>query len=121
MIEIQNQLGNAVTPKELAIVLGIDSRTVVKYASRWGGVEVAPGVWRFFEKRIKEVLDNGQSAYEEGRETMERPCNGLRKNSKQMVPRQLKRIRKESGCMGTGNAKSDDEREAPKRSHGIFS
>ena len=54
--ELENLMGRAITPQELARFLKLDVRTVRKYASRWGGVEVTPGKIRFFEKRVKEVL-----------------------------------------------------------------
>jgi hypothetical protein len=55
--ELESIYGQAIAPKELAKFLGLDPRTVIKYAHRWGGVEVAPGTWRFFDKLIMEVLN----------------------------------------------------------------
>jgi hypothetical protein len=54
-------LGQAMTPKELAKILKIDHRTVIKYAPRWGGVEVSPGKYRFFENRVMEVINADKS------------------------------------------------------------
>ena len=54
--DLEALYGRSLTAKELAKFLGLDTRTVKKYAYRWGGVEVSPGNWRFFENRIKEVL-----------------------------------------------------------------
>ena len=56
-LDLEKTLGRVIKPKELADYLGLDRRTVIKYASRWGGVEVTPGIWRFFEKRILEVIN----------------------------------------------------------------
>jgi hypothetical protein len=42
--ELTEIYGRYIEPVELAKFLGIDSRTVVKYAPRWGGVEVSPGI-----------------------------------------------------------------------------
>jgi hypothetical protein len=50
------ELGPSMTPQKLGKVVGLTRNTVVKYAHRYGGVEVAPGVWRFFENRVKEFL-----------------------------------------------------------------
>ena len=58
MKELDQEYGKALTPKQLADFLGIDPRTVLKYRDRWGGVQVSPGIWRFFEKTIKEVINN---------------------------------------------------------------
>ncbi len=61
--DMQNILGRAITPQELGKFLNLDRRTVIKYAARWGGVEVTPGTWRFFENRIMEVL-NAEQGFE---------------------------------------------------------
>jgi hypothetical protein len=50
--------GRSIRPQELADFLGLDRRTVIKYADRWGGVQVSPGRYRFFENRIKEMLND---------------------------------------------------------------
>ena len=59
--DFESIYGRSISPLELAVFLGIDRRTVIKYAHKWGGVEVAPGTWRFFEKRITEVLNAEQN------------------------------------------------------------
>ena len=59
-IDLEANYGRSINPTELAKFLGLDRRTIVKYAPRWGGVEVTPGTWRFFEKRILEVLNAEQ-------------------------------------------------------------
>lgn len=51
------ELGEPIEPVDLAERLGIDPRTLKKYAGRWGGVEVAPGIIRFFENRVQEKLN----------------------------------------------------------------
>ena len=61
--ELAHNYGGCLTASELAKFLKLDRRTVIKYASRWGGVEVTPGTWRFFEKRILEVL-NAEQGFE---------------------------------------------------------
>ncbi|MBN2140864.1 MAG: hypothetical protein JW718_07640, partial [Desulfovibrionaceae bacterium] len=49
--------GDPMTPQEVAKVLGVDVRTVKKYSELLGGVRVAPGRLRFFENRIRRVID----------------------------------------------------------------
>ena len=61
MKDLSEIFGKSYTPQELAQWLNLDPRTVNKYADRWGGVEVAPGKMRFFEKRIKEVINAVQT------------------------------------------------------------
>jgi hypothetical protein len=58
LAEIKEQVGPAVTPKQLAELLGLDPKTVIKYAHVWGGVEVLPGTVRFFENLVKERIEN---------------------------------------------------------------
>jgi integrase len=41
--ELVATYGRAIKPAELAKFLGLDRRTVIKYADRWGGVKVCPG------------------------------------------------------------------------------
>ena len=59
---LTNKYGVCLSATELAEFLKLDRRTVIKYANRWGGVEVAPGTWRFFENDILEVLDAEQNS-----------------------------------------------------------
>jgi len=60
---LETTYGRTYTPQELGEFLQLDRRTVIKYAARWGGVEVTPGTWRFFENRIMEVL-NAEQGFE---------------------------------------------------------
>jgi hypothetical protein len=72
--DFESIYGRTVNPGELADFLGLDRRTVIKYAHRWGGVEVAPGTWRFFEKRIVEVL-NAEQGFEERNRAIPGECH----------------------------------------------
>jgi len=55
--EFESIYGRVIKPQELANFLGLDRRTVIKYADMWGGVQVSPGCYRFFENLVKERLD----------------------------------------------------------------
>jgi hypothetical protein len=102
--ELESIYGRSITPKELAKFLGIDIRTVVKYAYIWGGVEVCPGKYRFFENRIKEVLD-AKFNNETRRETMARNRHVQRRKAGQTVSGCHKKILSESCSLGKGNTK----------------
>ena len=52
--------GRIVSDDTLAEYLGMDVRTLRKYADRWGGIEVARGRFVFFENKIKEAIDTVQ-------------------------------------------------------------
>ena len=54
---LEQDYGRAIKPEELAAFLGVDRRTVIKYSDRWGGIEVSPGKFRFFEKLIRRKID----------------------------------------------------------------
>lgn len=54
---LELDLGKTLTPAELAEILRVCPNTVRKNFHRWGGVEVAPGTYRFFENIVKEVLN----------------------------------------------------------------
>jgi hypothetical protein len=116
--DLEKTLGKAIRPKELADYLGLDKRTVIKYASRWGGVEVTPGIWRFFEKRILEVINAVQD--NEKRKT---PIQGKRHSAGNHSPASI------SGCdekiiskgrrVGKQRKDRDRRRAVPDR-YGVF-
>lgn len=58
--ELISAFGRIISDDTLAAYLGMDVRTMRKYADQWGGVEVARGRFVFFEKKIKEAFDNVQ-------------------------------------------------------------
>lgn len=72
-------LGRAIPDRTLAEYLGMDVRTLRKYHERWGGVEVSPGRFVFFEKHIKGIIENAKP------EPVEPPRKTLKSESK---PRQ---------------------------------
>ena len=57
MSSLEHQYGRAFKPEELAEFLAIDVPAVLSNVDRWGGFEVAPGEFRFFQKKIDKVFD----------------------------------------------------------------
>ena len=55
--ELRQDFGDSLRASQVAAFFGVDRRTVQKYPERYGGVWVAPGRLRFFENRIREILD----------------------------------------------------------------
>ncbi len=103
-------------PEELAAFLGVDRRTVIKYADRWGGIEVSPGKYRFFEKLIRRKID-AQFNNETWKEEVEGRSNGQRPKNIKTVQGQLKaRI---PGCRIMGKGGKRKVREQTDR-HGLF-
>ena len=94
MKELDQEYGKALTPKQLADFLGIDPRTVLKYRDRWGGVQVSPGIWRFFEKTIKEVINNVVHQEPSRKEEIcrHRACNPSGRSGERRTPWPHKRM-----------------------------
>jgi hypothetical protein len=97
--ELEQEYGRAITPQELSKFLSLDRRTIIKYAHRWGGVEVAPGTWRFFEKRILEVL-NAQPNKETRNNALPGQCDSQWNNATEGIPGRFTKV--EKGCLPLG-------------------
>ena len=113
---LEQNYGRAIKPDELATFLGVDRRTVIKYSNRWGGIEVSPGKYRFFEKLIRRKID-AQFNNEKRKEKMAGHSDGQRPKKGQIVPRQFKGSLSGSSFMGKGG-----KREVRNRTdrHGLF-
>lgn len=116
--ELAQNYGCCITATELAEFLHLDRRTVIKYASRWGGVEVTPNTWRFFENRIMEVL-NAEQGFEKRHITIQSQCNGKRNNETKDISGQFTKVEKGSLSLGRGNKKKLGERAVTDK-YGIF-
>jgi hypothetical protein len=107
--ELTEIYGRYIIPEEFAKFLGIDRRTVVKYAPRWGGVEVSPGKWRFFENRVKEVLNNAEFDKETWKGPLPSERDGKRKNKIEAVSGFHQTIISGSGNLGKRNKGKHDK------------
>jgi hypothetical protein len=106
--ELTEIYGRSIKPGELAKFLGIDRRTVVKYAQRWGGVEVSPGNLRFFENRIKEVL-NAKLDKEAWKEPLPSERDGQRNQKREAVSGFHQTVISRSGNLGKRNKGKSDK------------
>ena len=113
----ETEYGRSITPKELGKFLGLDPRSLIKYADRWGGVEVFPGTWRFFENRVKEVLDAELDNCAREKE-IPRHCDGKGRTKRQTVSRRQQGFDEGSGGMGE-NEKSGAKKRPIRNTHGI--
>ncbi len=115
--DLEDRYGRSVTAQELSNFLGVDRRTVIKYADRWGGVEVVPGRLRFFEKRIEEKLNA-----EFNREARQTPLASERTSKRdkpsKTIPGRYKDLKTASGAVG-GRNKKPVGKGAPSR-HGLL-
>ena len=119
LTELTEIYGRYIKPDELAKFLGIDRRTVVKYPRRWGGVEVSPGKWRFFENRVKEVLNNAEFDKETWKGPLPSERDGKRKNKSKAVSGQQQTIISGSGSLGNRNKGKPDKGTIPDK-FGLF-
>ena len=101
--------GKAMTPKEVAIFLGVDYRTVIKYADRWGGVEVSPGKYRFFENFIRRKID-AKFNNEKRKKEVESEYNGKWQKKREAISRQLDGNQTQCSIMGKGGKRKAGER-----------
>ena len=104
--ELEKEFGRVVTAKELAEFLKIDVRTLKKYGDRWGGVEVTPGTWRFFEKPVLEVL-NAKSDMQTRQKSLACEHNRARCDKTETVSRRQPKIGKGSYRLGKRTKKGD--------------
>jgi hypothetical protein len=116
--ELEQEYGQAITPQELAKFLALDRRTIIKYAHKWGGVEVAPGTWRFFKKRVMEVL-NAQFDNETWEKTVPGQCDSKWNNATEDFSRRFPAVEKRSLSLGRKNTKGVGKKEVQDK-YGVF-
>jgi hypothetical protein len=105
--DLMRRFGRPVAARTMARWLGIDPRTLAKYAARWGGIEIYPGRWLFFENRIADVLEiNNADHYHEARSpTLAGRGDGIRSGEDQVVPGRQPRQRARGRDLGRGDAR----------------
>ena len=102
------EFGKTYTLKQLADYLQLDARTLRKHYRDWGGLEIYPGKFRFFEEIVKSKI-NAVTDNEKRKEGMAGLRNGQRKKSIQTVPGRLEGFTKSGSRMGRGRKKEADE------------
>jgi hypothetical protein len=107
-LNLEKEFGKPIKPSELAKFLGVDCRTVIKYADRWGGVEVSPGRYRFFDKKVKEVL-YAEFDKETWQKAMARFRTGKSLDSSKTVSGRFEKVSKGGGRLGKRNQKGTDD------------
>lgn len=116
LMTLDDELGRAMTPQELAKRLRVSVNTVRKYRDRWGGVEVALGKIRFFENKVREVIH--ASADNEVQSAAMAGCRHIQREAKRkVVPGRVREKQAGSGKVG-GKAAPHHEETDPDR-HGL--
>ena len=103
--ELQQEFGAPMTVSQVAELLGVDRRTIQKYPELYGGVRVAPGRLRFFENRIREILDANSIPNKDGCAMAGSGENRQESRSHQAVP-QRNGGETRSRKMGNGNKRT---------------
>lgn len=116
MESLKETYGNVLTDVELSEFLGIDPRTVKKYADIWGGVEVSPGKFRFYEKVIRRRLD-ANIDNEAWQKALEGSCRPKWKKKRKAVSRPDNRVQEKCNIMGNGGKEKTGKRVDR---HGLF-
>jgi len=115
--ELESIYGKSIRPGELAKFLGLDRRTVIKYADKWGGVQVSPGRYRFFENRIKEILNDAWFDNQTWKKALEGQHHGRGRVASKAIPGRNQKVVPRSRGMGD-RTKEGDRKEANR--HGLL-
>lgn len=95
----KDSYGSFITPQELSEFLGIDVRTVKKYSHHWGGVEVSPGIIRFFSAEVERRL-NAVFEAQKGATTMGRNDHGKGGEKRKTIPGRFKTVQTDGNSVG---------------------
>jgi hypothetical protein len=121
--DLETEFGRCIPDNELAKYLGVDVRTVRKYAAGLGGVMVMPGKYIFFKKVLKEKIKNAEPNHEKRCPPVPSKCSNSGKTRKEetkaLSGRQQKNVQKNS-LMGGGNQETVKRGNEARSRHGVF-
>ena len=108
--DLQSVFGRVVWDKTLAEYIGVDVRTLKKYAHLLGGLEISRGRFVFFENVLKEVLYaiSLQKA-ERISKGLESLSNGKRYKESKMVQRRIEEKLQGGSAVGRGDEEKTDD------------
>jgi hypothetical protein len=115
--ELEALYGRSIKPEKLGEFLGLDRRTVIKYAELWGGVQVAPGRYRFFENRIKEIMNDAWL----DKQTREKALEGQHHDRRRVASKTVRGCNEKIAQKGRrmGNREKERDGKRPNR-HGLL-
>jgi hypothetical protein len=116
--ELERELGEPLTVKEVAQLLKLDERTVRKYYADLGGVWVASCL-RFFTNEIRRVCDAHKNE-SKGEAALARRGEAERKDCSVKVVRQRKKGIPQGCSMGRGNQEVASGRGPAEDPHGLL-
>ena len=93
------------TAKELAKLLKVNPRTINQYAHLWGGIKVTPTHYRFFEKKVVEVIKNADHHHQEGQAPGSGQSHGAKKALLQALSRRGAPVQKRRRPVGNRHPK----------------
>ena len=119
--DILTDFGRPMSVTDVAQIFSVSPNTIRKYYLTFGGVELPSGKYRFFENRIRKLIDGEKCANENNPEQWEtevacgRRCEGDSEGKAIRTDSDGSAASSEMGAADTGNA-SDQEGDR----HGIF-
>ncbi|MBU1002504.1 MAG: hypothetical protein KKE73_08265 [Proteobacteria bacterium] len=121
--ELEERFGRRIELTTLARYLGVAPNTVRKYASRLGGIEVTPGTWRFFDKRVERFI-HGKYLQETRGYARAGGGHGPGQDPQEMVPGRFQNVHAGGHPLGgagpKGAAGDDPDRSAGDNRHGLL-
>jgi hypothetical protein len=121
--DLEAVYGRCIPDIELAKYLGVDVRTLRKYAAGLGGVMVMPGKYRFFENLLKEKIKNAELNHEKRCLPVPGKCSNsekTRKKETKAISGRQQKIAQKSSLMGGGNQKTVKRGNGARSRHGVF-
>jgi hypothetical protein len=106
---LREDYGEPLTATQVAQIFGVDRRTVKKYPCHYGGVEIAPGCLRFFEKRIRGIISNANTLQNPEGCSLARCLQNRRPRGGDQNVRDGAAREAGGGSMGTGKKKGADK------------
>jgi len=121
--DLKAEFGRCISDRELAKYLGLDTRTLRKYASNLGGVMVTPGKHWFFENIIREIIKNAELNHEKGCAPVSSKhshTRGTWKKETEALSGRHQKIVQKSSVVGKRNKETTDGGKGSRSRHGIF-
>lgn len=115
---LDKELGPVLTVKDMAKLLGVCQNTIRNHYKRWGGVEVAPGKYHFFENIVRDIIYANVGETGEA-EVLERRCDGPGGKEGTTLPGRNPGGQKKGDSLGERNKGKLEEEKDPNR-HGLL-
>ncbi|MCA1794253.1 MAG: helix-turn-helix domain-containing protein [Desulfobacteraceae bacterium] len=116
---LKDELGRTLTTKDVAALLGVDPRTVKRYASELGGVRIGPRLILFFENSLRRLIDANKNE-QERQDPVARSREDFRQNSCNQMVWQRPGTKTGRHSLGSGTKKDSQGKADPADPHGLL-